>query len=45
MSRKKPRGWGKFDALMQKLVGVPKDTVDEQIASEQAQRRARRKKK
>jgi hypothetical protein len=42
MARKKPRGWGRFDALMKKIIAVPKEQVDEQIAREQAERRARR---
>jgi hypothetical protein len=45
MAERKPRGWGRFDALMRKLVGVPKEQVNERIADEQAKRRSRRKKK
>jgi hypothetical protein len=44
MADKKPKGWGRFDDLMKKLVGVPKGQVDERIAEEQAKRKARRKK-
>ena len=45
MSERKPKGWGRFDALMRKLAGVPKEDVNERIAAEQAERKARRKKK
>jgi len=45
MADKKPKGWGRFDSLMRKLVEVPKADVDKRIADEQAARKARRKKK
>lgn len=45
MTEHKPKGWGRFDDLMKKLVTVPKEQVDKKIADEQAKRKARRKKK
>lgn len=45
MTEKKPKGWGKFDEAMKKLVNVPKEQVDKKITDEQAERKARRKKK
>ena len=42
MADKKPKGWGRFDDLMKKLVTVPKEQVDQRIAAEQAKRKARR---
>lgn len=38
----KPRGWGKFDALMRKVVTVPKEQVDAKIASDKAARKRRK---
>lgn len=40
---KKPQGWKAFDALTKKLVGVPKEEVEQKIAS--APKRKARKKK
>jgi hypothetical protein len=45
MADKKPKGWGRFDEMMKKLVGVPKEQVDSRITEEQAKRKARRKPK
>lgn len=45
MTQHKPKGWGRFDEAMKKLVNVPKDDVEKKIADEQAARKARRKKK
>jgi hypothetical protein len=45
LADKKPKGWGRFDDLMKKLVPVPKEQVDQRIAEEQAKRKARRKSK
>lgn len=39
----RPRGWGKFDALMRKVVTVPKEQVDAKIASDKAARKRRKK--
>jgi len=45
MTDKKPKGWGRFDDLMKKLVTVPKEQVSARIAEEQAKRKARKKPK
>ncbi len=39
---RKPRGWGKFDALAKQLVAVPKQAVDSAIAKKKAKRRKRK---
>lgn len=41
---KKPKGWGKFDALARKLARVPKDDVDAAIEADRKKRKRRRKK-
>lgn len=45
MVERKPTGWGRYNALMHKLVGVPKEDVNNRIADEQAKRKAKREKK
>lgn len=41
--QRKPRGWGKFDALVRKLASVPKEAVDKTIAKKKSKRRKRKK--
>jgi hypothetical protein len=43
-AKKKPKGWRAFDDLTRKLIEVPKDEVDAQIAAGQAERKRRKKK-
>ena len=42
MTERKPKGWGKFDEAMKKLVNVPKGQVDKKIADEQAARKVKK---
>lgn len=45
MAAKKPRGFGKFEDALRKIVAVDKDAVDKKIAAKKAKRiKARRKK-
>ena len=39
---RKPRGFGKFSELMKKLVQVPKEQVDAQIAASKPKRRKKK---
>lgn len=43
-AKKKPRGFGKFDALTRKLVQVDKTAVDKRIEKDKAKRIKKRKK-
>jgi hypothetical protein len=43
-AKKKPRGFGKFDALTRKLVQVDKEAVDKRIEKDKAKRIKKRKK-
>jgi hypothetical protein len=43
-AKKKPRGFGKFDALTRKLVQVDKTAVDKRIDKDKAKRIKKRKK-
>lgn len=45
MAKRKPHGWGRFDALARKVAAVPKETVDKKIASEKKTRKCRKRKK
>jgi len=44
-AKKKPRGFGRFDALTRKLVQVDKDAVDRRIDRDKAKRVKKRRKK
>lgn len=44
-AKKKPRGFGKFDAAMRKLVQVDKDAVDRRIERGKVKRIKKRRKK
>lgn len=45
VEKQKPKGWRKFDALMRKLVRVPKDEADAQQERSRKERKAKRRKK
>jgi hypothetical protein len=44
MATPKPRGWGKFDELARKLVGVPKESADKIMAQTPKRKRRKRRK-
>lgn len=44
MAKRRPHGWGQFDKLARKVAAVPKEAVDEKIASEKKARKRRKRK-